>query len=276
MKGARRMRTERRDCDRSQREVGGAKRIAIAACAALLLAGVGFSAYKASAWGDEVGRFPLCLLEIIGNVVLTEEEVVELAGLEPGMDLLSIDLGRVEAAMISSPRIERACVTRQLPDHVLIRLEEKLPAAIVISGSSGFVEVADDGSVLPVAQRTAFVDIPLISGLGEPPSGGEVFDSENLRAALSLLRRAREFSPLLWMEISEVRIAPGVGLVIYTVADGAEIRFGSGACNTIELSQLWAVLSDLRARGVTAETIDMRFRNQIVVRTAGGGRHGRV
>jgi cell division protein FtsQ len=252
------------------------KRIAIAACAVLLLAGIGFSAYKASAWGDEAGRFPLSLLEISGNVVLTEEEVVELAGIEPGMDLLSIDLGRVEAAVISSPRIERAYVARLLPDHVLIRLDEKLPAAIVPFGSSGFVEIADDGSVLPVAERTAFVDIPLISGLGEPPSGGEVFDSENLRTALSLLRTARELSPSLWMEISEVHIAPGSGLVIYTVADGAEIRFGSGACDRMELSQLWAVLSDLRTRGVTAETIDMRFRSQIVVRTAGGGSRGRA
>ena len=75
-------------------------------------------------------------------------------------------------------------------------------------------------------------------------------------------------SSSLWMEISEVHIAPGSGLVIYTVADGAEIRFGSGAYDTMTLSQLWAVLNDLRARGVTAETIDMRFRSQVVVRTA--------
>ncbi len=276
MKSARWMRRERNDRGKSPREVWGAKRITITACAVLLLSGIGSSAYKASAWGDEAGRFPLHLLEIIGNVVLTEEEVVALAGIEPGMDLLSIDLGRVEAAVISSPRIERAYVTRQLPDHILIRLEEKLPAAIVLSGSSGFVEVADDGSVFPIAERTAFVDIPLISGLGEPPSGGEVFDSESLRVALSLLRTARELSPSLWMEISEVHIAPGSGLVIYTVADGAEIRFGSGAYNSEALSQLWAVLSDLRARGVTAEAIDMRFRNQIVVRTAGSGSRERA
>ncbi len=268
MRGTGRTRTARHDRGRSQRQRGGAKRITIVASAMLLLTGIAFTAYKASAWGDEAGRFPLSLMEVSGNVVLTEAEVVELAGIEPGMDLLSIDLGRVEATITSNPRVERAYVPRRLPDHVLIRLDEKLPAAIVPFGSSGFVEIADDGSVLPVAERTAFVDIPLISGLGEPPSGGEVFDSENLRTALSLLRTARELSPSLWMEISEVHIAPGSGLVIYTVADGAEIRFGSGAYDTMTLSQLWAVLNDLRARGVTAETIDMRFKRQVVVRTA--------
>ncbi len=276
MKGGKRTRTERHDRGRSQRESGGAKRIIIAASAVLLLTGIAFSAYKASAWGDEAGRFPLSLLEISGNAVLTEAEVVELAGIEPGMDLLSIDLGRVEATIISSPRVERAYVTRRLPDHVLIRLDEKLPAAIVAAGSSGFVEIAGDGSVLPGAERTPFVDIPLISGLSEPPSAGEVFDSENLRTALNLLKTARELSPSFWTEISEVHIAPGSGLVIYTVADGAEIRFGSGAYDRMKLSQLWAVLSDLRARGVTAETIDMRFRSQVVVRTAEGGPRGRA
>ena len=55
------------------------------------------------------------------------------------------------------------------------------------------------------------------------------------------------------MDISEVRIAPGSDLVIYTVADGAEIRVGSGALDSSDLERLWRVLCDLRGRGGEAE-----------------------
>jgi hypothetical protein len=90
--------------------------------------------------------------------------------------------------------------------------------------------------------------------------------SPELEGALALLRRAREVSEGLWMDISEVRIAPGSDLVIYTVADGAEIRVGSGALGSRDLERLWRVLIDIRDGGREAETIDLRFRNQVVVR----------
>ncbi len=82
--------------------------------------------------------------------------------------------------------------------------------------------------------------------------------------------------PALAAEMSEVRIAPGSGLVIYTVADGAEIRVGSGALDSRGMKRLSMVLSDLRSRGVKAESIDLRFRDQIVVKPAQGGAGGHV
>jgi hypothetical protein len=96
----------------------------------------------------------------------------------------------------------------------------------------------------------------------------------DLTRALEVLREARRVSPLFWSELSEVRIAPGSGLIIYTVADGAEVRVGSGALDANGLEDLWRVMCDLRARGLVAESIDLRFANQLVVklspRSAGG------
>jgi hypothetical protein len=120
--------------------------------------------------------------------------------------------------------------------------------------------------VLPPVERSSAVDLPVITGaVGTVEPGVEELPSE-LMEALRFLKLARSVSEGLWMDISEVRIAPGSGLVIYTVADGAEIRVGSGALETDDLKRLWHVLTDVRDRDREVDSIDLRYRDQVVVK----------
>jgi len=251
-----------------KRRHGRVGRIAIIVCAVLLVGGIGAAVALAPSWSSEPGRFAVARVDVYGNVVLTPDEVVELAGVGIGEQLLDVRPAGVERALAESPRVKRARVSRGLPDRIEILLEETLPAAIVPGGPDGFVEVSDQALVLPAADRSAFVDVPLITGIPAPPEAGERFESELMNEALRVLQTAKEISPSLWMEISEIRFAPGSGLVIYTVADGAEIRFGLGALNANDLSNSWKVLSDLKARGTPARSIDLRFDGQVIVRLA--------
>ncbi len=251
-----------------RRRLSRGGRITIIASAAVLVGGIAAAIALAPSWSSEPGRFAVARVDVCGNSILTADEVVELAGVCIGAHLLDIEPSGVERALVSSPRIARARVSRSLPDRIEILLEETLPAAIVPGGPDGFVEVSDQALVLPAVDRSAFVDVPLITGVPEPPEAGQTFESELLMEALVVLDQAKAISPSLWMEISEIRFAPGSGLVIYTVADGAEIRFGLGALNPIDLSNSWKVLSDLRARGTIARSIDCRFDGQVVVRLA--------
>ena len=190
-------------------------------------------------------------------------------GYQQGIDALEC---RVQDMRLAFEQIRELTVDA---DAVPLPLAEKLPMALVET-SSGVVEVAEDLTVLPGAERTARVDLPVVTGAAVELEPGGVVECGDVAAALELVRRAREVSALLWEEISEVRIAPGSGLIIYTVADGAQIRVGSGALDTDGLRRLSLVLEDLRARGVTAESIDLRFRGQAVVRLAAGTLGGRV
>ncbi len=261
---------------------------AVVASAVVLVAGMGYAISRASMWGRREEPFVLSEVEVVGNEVLTEGEVVALSGLEVGSNLLSVSISDVEESVASSPRVERAQALRLLPDRIVVRLDETPPAAFVVAAAGECIEVTDAGLVLPTAERSTLIDLPLITGaVGEmaPAGGGTAEDgtaiegatdapgmraTEEVLEVLELLRVAREISPLLWMEISEVRIAPGSGLVIYTVADGAEIRVGSGALNSQGLNRLWMVLRDVRERGEAVQSIDLRYRDQAVVRLRPG------
>ncbi|MFH1689304.1 MAG: FtsQ-type POTRA domain-containing protein [Candidatus Eisenbacteria bacterium] len=242
------------------------KRLAIVATALVLVAGMALIISGALGWGRGEERFLLLRFEVRGNRVLTEEEILVLSGVVMGSNLLDVRISALEEAVAASPRVDRAQARRVLPDRVVVTLDEKRPAALVAAVSGGVVEVTDDGAVLPIAAQTASVDLPVITGaVGDVEPGIDTLSPE-LVDALALLRRAQEVSEGLWMDISEVRIAPGSGLVIYTVADGAEIRVGSGALSSSDLERLWRVLCDIRDRGGEAETIDLRFKDQIIVR----------
>jgi len=251
---------------------------AVVVSAVLLVAGMGYAISRASMWGRNAEPFLLSEVEVVGNEVLTEGEVVALSGLEVGTNLLSVSISQVEESVASSPRIERAQALRLLPDRIVVRLDETPPAAFVIAATGECLEITDAGLVLPATERTSLIDLPLITGaVGEmaptddgTEDAGEVWATEEVQRVLEVLRAAREVSPLLWMEISEVRIAPGSGLVIYTVADGAEIRVGSGALNSQGLNRLWMVLRDLRSRGEEVQSIDLKYRDQAVVRLRPG------
>lgn len=252
------------------------RRAVIVSSAAVLLAGIGFVVSRAPSWGRTADEFVISEIDVRGNTILTDAEVVELSGVTVGESLLGVRLGDIEGAVARSSRVERALASRHLPGTIVIRLDEMLPAAIVATGSGGYVEVTDGGRVLQAVERSAFVDLPLITGSFGSAEPGEELGSEELCSALELLREARRISPHLWMEISEVKIAPGSGLIIYTVADGAEVRVGSGALYTNGLEDLWLVISDLRARGLAAESIDLRFDGQLVVKLPPGAKGGRV
>lgn len=266
-KGARGRRGKiRRITFRLPRVEWSVRRFAIVAPALILVVGMTLVISRAPGWGRSEERFLLLRFEVRGNRVLTEDEVLELSGAVMGSNLLDVRISLLEEAVAASPRVERAQVRRVLPDRVVVTLDEKRPAALVSVGANDVLEVTDDGAVLPAAAQTASVDLPVITGaVGNVEPGIQELSPE-LEGALALLRRAREVSEGLWMDISEVRIAPGSGLVIYTVADGAEIRVGSGALGSRDLERLWRVLTDIRDGGREVETIDLRFRDQVVVR----------
>ena len=244
------------------------RRFVIVASALILVAGMTLVISRAPRWGRGEERFLLSRFEVRGNRVLTEDEVLELSGVVMGSNLLDVRISLLEEAVAASPRVERAQVRarRVLPERVVVTVDEKRPAALVVVGANDVLEVTDDGAVLPTAEQTTSVDLPVITGaVGNVEPGIQELSPE-LSDALALLRRAREVSEGLWMDISEVRIATGSGLVIYTVADGAEIRVGSGALGSRDLERLWRVLTDIRDGGREVETIDLRFRDQVVVR----------
>jgi cell division septal protein FtsQ len=173
--------------------------------------------------------------------------------------------------------VRRAELVRAFPNRVTLLVEERQPFVLVHSGGlqwpgglhwpSGLHWVDEQGVPLGPETRAVALDTPLVSGVdaADGAAAGRTA-SERVALGVALIRTLmRAQSPLL-REISEVDVSRPEGPVLYML-DGVEVRLGNEEWDD-RLGRLGGVLAQLRASGQRATSIDLRFRDQVVLRTA--------
>ncbi len=86
---------------------------------------------------------------------LTREEVIGLAGVKPGDDLLSLRLRRIGEQLAKNPWVEKVRVRRYFPHVLAIEVTEREPVAVDPAGSREMLKRARDLIAL-LTSRTAF------------------------------------------------------------------------------------------------------------------------
>jgi cell division protein FtsQ len=224
------------------------------------LTGLGVAAFVAWDW---VLRTPLLAtrtVEVTGVRRLDEGAVLAAAGIEPGTNLFALDVLAAEGRVAALPGVRRAHVVRHLPDRVTVLVEEREPHALVNAGELHWVDA--EGYLVATDARPGSTGLPILTGVGAPAPGADV-PSESLRAGLALLHVLERTSGRLAARVSEVDLSRPHGPVLYLV-DGIEVRLGSDAWAD-RLARLDGVLGELDARGERVASVDLRFRDQVVL-----------
>jgi cell division septal protein FtsQ len=268
---------------RRRRVLRLARRLGAWLCVGLLVVALGAAL-------DSVGRRLLALspfvverIEVVGQSLLAADEVIAASGLAPGQSLFSLDARRAVAGIEALPRVRRAELVRAFPNRVTLLVEERRPFALVHSGGlrwpgglhwpndlygpSGLSWVDEQGVPLGPETRAVTLDTPVVSGVGadEVAAAGRT-PSERVAAGVALIRTLMRVQSPLLREISEVDVSRPEGPVLYML-DGVEVRIGSEDWDD-RLGRLGGVLAQLRASGQRVTSIDLRFRDQVVLRTA--------
>ena len=70
--------------------------------------------------------------------ILTREEALAATGLREGVNIFSVDLAKVEAALRAIPQIENVRIERSLPDQIDISISARRPVAwVAAEGEKG-------------------------------------------------------------------------------------------------------------------------------------------
>jgi cell division protein FtsQ len=226
----------------------------------LTLTGLAVAALVVADW---VRRTPLLAtrsVEVSGARRLDEGAVRAAAGIEPGTNLFTVDVAATEARVAGLPGVRRAHVVRHLPGRVTVVVEEREPYALVNAGGLHWVDA--EGYLVATDARPGSTGLPILTGVAAP-APGTAAPSEGLRAGLALLHMLQRTSGHLAARVSEVDLARPHGPVLYLV-DGIEVRLGSDTWGD-RLARLDGVLGDLDTRGERVASIDLRFRDQVVL-----------
>jgi RecA/RadA recombinase len=126
-------------------------------------------------------RYMLQTLEIRSDgKTITPDLVRQWAGLQPGMNLFSVDIRAIRSALLRKvPIVKAVDISRLLPDTLEIRISERLPVARL--GNAGFLAVDKDGYVFVL--RPSIHTLPVITGCrGSSPYPGSNIKGTVLRA----------------------------------------------------------------------------------------------
>jgi cell division septal protein FtsQ len=218
-------------------------------------------------WGEIRARLlVLDGIHVTGLRYLDVTKVRKRSGLEPGQDLLTLDLPRARQMVLLEPRIQSAKVRRVGLRSVEIRVEERVPALVVEHGEPW--EIDANGVLLEPLEAGVVADVPLLAGpdFSRYRPGSQIQTPE-VRRGLAWTAILSDNGLRLTGQVSEVDVSdPRITRLV--LLNGVRVIGPVWPNGARQLSGLRATLADLAAKGMTPREVDVRFKDQIVVRGA--------
>ena len=177
-----------------------------------------------------------------------------------GVNILRLSLPRAKRDVESIPWVRSAAVRRAFPHRLTVRVEERVPVAFM--SVDGRIKLIDSEGVVLERPEKATFDFPVIAGL-------EGASLEERKARLDLYQ---QFSHQVagqatsgWM-VSEVNLADGDDLRAVMVQGNqtVELHFGNSDFEQ-RFHNFLTLLPELNKANTKFESMDLRYRNQIVV-----------
>jgi cell division protein FtsQ len=241
----------------------------LAAILCIVLIALAFLGFAANRWRHSLG---ISQIDVDGNSILSDNEILELANVADSLGLCDLDLGLMRGNILKQPFIKDVAINREFPSTLRIAVDERRPVAIL--SNINLLYVDQEGYLLPHTSSKEVFDLPIISGM-KPPINvmpGEKIESARLQAALEIFSVAKEVDEELYHFISEVNLNDGSDILIYSTQSGMPIIFGEGEVRR-KMVYLDAFLKQhARSQGPENITyVDLRFDKQVVVRWATSG-----
>ncbi len=232
---------------------------------------VGLVGYGLATFALTSSSFVLCSADdvvVTGNRFVSREEVLHALrlplGTKPGagINVFRLPLEEKRRLVESIPWVQSAAVTRVLPHRLVVQVTERSPVAFVNrDGRVGLVDA--EGMVLEKPENSPF-DFPVLTGL-EAAQGA---DDRRARLALytEFMTQLGEEAPRSGWMISEVDLRDGDDLKALLVQGRKTIEVHFGHQEFLErFRSFLALLPELSKGNGKLDSVDLRYRNQIVV-----------
>jgi cell division protein FtsQ len=229
-----------------------------------------FAGYRVAA---SASFFQVHRIEVQGNARVSSDEIQALVRKETEKTgVWKADLQGMTARLERLPWVRTAIVSRVLPDGIRVRISERMPRAVVRTGSGRFRWVDEDaallGEMLPTDQIPSF----FLRGLNEDES--QIVQPENRERVRKFLELQRDWDAAgLSERISEVNLIDVRDVRAQLAGDSSqiEVRLGSHD-HTKRLQDALNVLDSQRQtpRGALISYIDLSQGKRAIVGLVSG------
>ncbi len=206
-------------------------------------------------------------IDVDGANTLTPGSVGGIAGLRRGERLFAVDSSAALQRLRADPRIKTAEVRLRPPNTVFIVITERRPVVALAVGA-GFALLAEDLVVVALSDDAGGLPVVVdhVAGVAWARPGAPAA-SEGARLAVAALP---VIPPALRGDLRRIVVAPGGDFTI-VLRTGLEVRAGGSAGLADRLAQVPQILDALRAKGLGASSLDLRYAGSVVIRPSSGG-----
>lgn len=165
-----------------------------------------------------------------GNRISKTEEIERALNRFVGMKMNEVSLSDIVDALQSLPYIRKVVATKELPDAVRLRVQERRPVAMAVINKT--LKLVDEAGFVMDKSESALesVRLPLLTGfkkiVRDSMSAISKLDSAETANALSFCKALME-TKYAKMLVSEVRIAADNQLHVFTAESEATVIFGN-------------------------------------------------
>ena len=205
-----------------------------------------------------------------GNHYVSKEEVLTALGVHGGnsgggSNIFRKSLVEREEQVESIPWVRAATVVRSYPHHLVVYVTERKPVAFVDVGSQ-ILMVDQQGVVLDPPEKGRF-NFPVIKGLDFQGSPADRRVQLNLYE--EFMRETSGKMATSGWTISEVDLSDASNLKALLVQNGQTLLVYFGNAGFLKrFENLMTVLPQLRRTNARIDSVDLRFRDQVVVNPA--------
>ena len=208
--------------------------------------------------------FRLKTIDISSVKRLNRDEILAIAGVEPGRDLLRMNLKRMGEQLAQNPWVETVRIHRYFPDRLSISITEREPLAVV---NLGYIYYLDKkGTVFKVLSQGDRLDYPVVTGFSEEALNNDPAGTkEALKTTCELLKVLHEKGALILADISEIHYDKGYGFTLYTASGALPVKVGYGDF-TPKVERFARIYRELMAQRPSLQYIDLDYNDKIVVK----------
>ncbi len=217
----------------------------------VLVSLVSFSLFICWHLASKSELFRVSSVQIVGCRHLTQRDVLRLSRVTVQDNLLSLDLRSIAKNIETDPWVRTVEVRRRLPDQLMIRVQERIPVALL--KARRLYLVGDRGRIIEAVSRGNYRSFPIITGLRpEDIKDLKQGNPQSIQRALQLISMASKGTRTLGINnISQISVARDGSMLVYTADRRIPFCFdGTGKRLDIQFHRAEEILYQLYRSGM--------------------------
>ncbi len=109
------------------------------------------------------GVFNISEIEVTGNEILTNDQVINASGIREGENIFLLDLNKIRYNISVACSANEIYIQKVLPNKIIISIEETQPIGVINNENKNYY-IDSNGQLMETTQELGKDDTPLISG----------------------------------------------------------------------------------------------------------------